>query len=54
MKSAGGILKWFEKFEIDGKDQYDLDEFKKMIGMLNINIDVRMMIMLYLVFDRSY
>lgn len=54
LRSAGGILKWFEKFDSNGNDQYDLEEFKKMIGGLNINVDARMMIMLYLVFDRSY
>lgn len=54
MRSAGGILKWFEKFDSDGNDKYGLEEFKKMIGGLSINLDSRMMIMLYLVFDRGY
>jgi hypothetical protein len=54
LRSAGGILKWFEKFDSDGNDKYGLEEFKNMIEGLNINLDARMMIMLYLVFDRGY
>ena len=48
-----GCRGWFLKFDTDNSDAIELTEFVKMVHFLNIEIDDRLGIMLFRLFDRQ-
>ena len=48
-----GCRGWFLKFDTDNSDAIELAEFVKMVHFLNIEIDDRLGIMLFRLFDRQ-
>lgn len=48
-----GMEKWFKHFDVDGSDEIEINELIKMLKYLKENIEDRLVVMLFRLFDRG-
>ena len=49
---SGGLHGWFKIFDKNGNDEIEFEEFKNMLTHIGVDMELRLQIMLFLLFDR--